>query len=367
MAEKTTTGARDDVAAVAKWGQAYKDLVAEISKVIVGQHEVIEQMVVTILARGHALLEGVPGVAKTMMVYSLAKAMNLSFNRIQFTPDLMPSDITGTDVLEEDPVTHEHTYKFVKGPIFANIVLADEINRTPPKTQAAMLEGMQERMVSAGGKNYKLPNPFFVLATQNPLGREGTYPLPEAQRDRFLLHISVNYPTGREEWDIAKKVTSGAIGERTLKGIKPLLNGDDIIEGQELVMRMPVSDQVVGYGVSLVRASRPGTNPWGRTAPSGSGQDQESITKWINWGAGPRGILTLISCAKARALIHGRYHASVDDINWAIGPSLRHRIAPNYAALAAGITSEEVIRMLLKEIPGDRVYAKPVDPRNRAA
>ena len=357
MAENKIAEAKDDVAAVAKWGQAYKDLVAEISNVIVGQQEVIEQMVVTILARGHALLEGVPGVAKTMMVYSLARAMNLSFNRIQFTPDLMPSDITGTDVLEENPVTHEHTYRFVKGPIFANIVLADEINRTPPKTQAAMLEGMQERMVSAGGENYKLPNPFFVLATQNPLGREGTYPLPEAQRDRFLLHISVNYPTGAEEWDIAKKVTSGAIGERTIKEIKPLLHAEDILEGQELVMRMPVSDQVVGYGVSLVRASRPGTNPWGRAAAAG--QAEESITKWINWGAGPRGILTLISCAKARALIHGRYHASVDDINWVIGPALRHRIAPNYAALAAGITSEEVIKMLLKEIQGNKEYARP--------
>ena len=342
-----------DVAAVEKWGQTYKDLAAEISKTIVGQKDVIEQMVVAILARGHALLEGVRGVAKTLMVLSMAKAMNLTFSRVQFTPDLMPSDITGTDVLQEDPVTHEHVYKFVKGPIFANIVLADEINRTPPKTQAAMLEGMQERMVSAGGENYALPNPFFVLATQNPLGQEGTYPLPEAQRDRFLLHIRVDYPSGPEEWDIAEKVTTGG-----LEDVGQVLEADDILQAQEMVQRLPVSDQVVGYALSLVRASRPGTSPWSRTAPGGDAP--ESITRWINWGAGPRGILTLISCAKARALIHGRYHASVEDVNWVIAPSLRHRIGPNYAALAAGITSESIVDMLLKEVPADREYAPPV-------
>ncbi len=348
----------NDVAAVEKWPEAYKNLITEVSKVIVGQQDVIEQMVVTMLARGHALLEGVPGVAKTLMVLSLARAMDLSFHRIQFTPDLMPSDITGTDVLQEDPVTHVPSYKFVKGPIFANIVLADEINRTPPKTQAAMLEAMQEHMVSAGGENYALPNPFFVLATENPLGREGTYPLPEAQRDRFLLHINVNYPSGPEEWDIAEKVTSGLIGERALGDIKPVLHADDILQAQELVLRVPVADQVIGYGMSLVRASRPGVSPWSRNIPGG--EAPESITKWINWGAGPRGVLTLISCAKARALIHGRYHASLDDVNWVIGPSLRHRIAPNYAALASGITSEEIIDMLQKEVPADKEYPAPV-------
>ncbi len=357
MAKKETTEAKVDLAAVEEWGQTYKDLTAEISKVIIGQEEVIEQMVVAMLARGHALLEGVPGVAKTLMVLSLARAMDLSFHRIQFTPDLMPSDITGTDVLQEDPVTHVPSYKFVEGPIFANIVLADEINRTPPKTQAAMLEAMQEHMVSAGGENYALPNPFFVLATENPLGREGTYPLPEAQRDRFLLHINVNYPSGPEEWDIAEKVTSGLIGERALGNIKSVLHADDLLSAQELVLRVPVSDQVVGYAMSLVRASRPGISPWSRGAPGGEAPD--AITKWINWGAGPRGVLTLISCAKARALIHGRYHASLDDVNWVIGPSLRHRIAPNYAALASGITSEEIIGMLLKEIPADKEYAVP--------
>ncbi len=339
-----------DEAAVAKWGQTYKDLTAEISKVIVGQQEVIEQMVVVILARGHALLEGVPGVAKTLMVHSLAEAMNLSFHRIQFTPDLMPSDITGTDVLHEDSVTRELGYKFLKGPIFANIVLADEINRTPPKTQASMLEAMEERMISAGGKDYVLPDPFFVLATQNPLEQEGTYPLPQVQLDRFMMYIRVNYPSVPEEWDIARKVTGGKLGD-----IKPLLEGDQILEAQKLVLRMPASEQVVGYAWSLVRASRPGESPWSKMG----GEAPESIAKWIHWGSGPRGLLTLISCAKARALIHGRYHATVEDVNWVATPSLRHRVSPNYAAATAGITSENIVEMLLKEIPADKKYTKP--------
>jgi len=358
MNETTEPVNQDDAAEIAKWEKAYTTLRSEIAKVIVGQDSVIEQMAVAMLARGHALLEGVPGVAKTLMVLAMSKAMHLSFSRIQFTPDLMPSDITGTDVLQEDPVTHVPSYKFVKGPIFANVVLADEINRTPPKTQAAMLEAMQEHMISAGGENYALPNPFFVLATENPLGREGTYPLPEAQRDRFLLHINVDYPSGPEEWSIAEQVTSGLIGERALSDIEPVLQPDDILKAQELVLRVPVSDQVIGYAMSLVRASRPGVSPWSRHLPGG--EAPESITKWINWGAGPRGVLTLISCAKARALIHGRYHASLEDVNWVIGPSLRHRIGPNYAALASGITSEEIIEMLLKEIPADKEYAVPV-------
>jgi len=339
-----------DEAAVAKWGQTYKDLTAEISKVIVGQQEVIEQMVVVILARGHALLEGVPGVAKTLMVHSLAEAMNLSFHRIQFTPDLMPSDITGTDVLHEDSVTRELGYKFLKGPIFANIVLADEINRTPPKTQASMLEAMEERMISAGGKDYVLPDPFFVLATQNPLEQEGTYPLPQVQLDRFMMYIRVNYPSVPEEWDIARKVTGGKLGD-----IKPLLEGDQILEAQKLVLRMPASEQVVGYAWSLVRASRPGESPWSKMG----GEAPESIAKWIHWGSGPRGLLTLIGCAKARALIHGRYHATVEDVNWVATPSLRHRVSPNYAAATAGITSENIVEMLLKEIPEDKKYTKP--------
>ena len=356
MAEKQTEDGKD-LAAVEKWPEAYKNLMTEVSKVIVGQEEAIEQMVITILARGHALLEGVPGVAKTLMVHSLAQAMNLSFHRIQFTPDLMPSDITGTDVLQKDPVSQELGYKFLKGPIFANIVLADEINRTPPKTQAAMLEAMEERMISVGGEDYGLPNPFFVLATQNPLEQEGTYPLPQVQLDRFMLYVRVNYPSIREEWDIVRNVTTGLIGERALSDIKPALQGSEILEAQELVLRMPASDQVVGYAWALVRASRPGTSA--RDQAVAGGEAQESITKWINWGAGPRGALALISCAKARALIHGRYHASVEDINWVVGSCLRHRIAPNYMGITSGITSEEIIEMLLKEIPADKEYSKP--------
>ena len=350
MAENNTADNSNDVAAVAKWPEVYKNLMTEVSKVIVGQEDVIEQMVVAMLGRGHALLEGVPGVAKTLMVHTLAQAMNLSFHRIQFTPDLMPSDITGTDVLQKDPVTQELGYKFVKGPIFANIVLADEINRTPPKTQASMLEAMEERNVSAGGENYPLPDPFFVLATQNPLEQEGTYPLPQVQLDRFLLYIKVDYPSLREEWDIVRDVSTGSIGERALTDIKPVLESDDMLEAQRLVMRMPASEQLIGYAWSLARASRPGT---------GDGEASESITKWINWGSGPRGVLALINCAKARALVHGRYDATVEDINWIVGPCLRHRISPNYTGITSGITSEEIIGMLLKEIPTDKKFARP--------
>ncbi|MBI1374690.1 MAG: AAA domain-containing protein [Phycisphaera sp.] len=334
---------QDDVAAVEAWDATRKQVLAELNKVIVGQKDVIEQMLIAILARGHCLLEGVPGLAKTLMIHSLAEAMDLSFHRIQFTPDLMPSDITGTDVLQEDPVTKERRYEFVKGPIFANIVLGDEINRTPPKTQASMLEAMQERMISAGGRDFKLPSPFFVLATQNPLEQEGTYPLPEAQLDRFLLYIKVDYPTGAEEWEIARRVTSGSMGTP-----QPVVDGDTIMQAQELVKRMPVCDQVVGYAWALVRATRPGQEG----VP-------DFVNKWISWGAGPRGVLALISCAKSRALLQGRYHASVEDVQAIIKPALRHRIAPNYAGLAAGINSEKLIEMLLDAIPADKNYTAP--------
>jgi MoxR-like ATPase len=357
MAEKQTQD-KQDAAAVERWPDVYKSLMTEVSKVIVGQEEVLEQMIIAILARGHALLEGVPGVAKTLMVHSLAQAMNLSFHRIQFTPDLMPSDITGTDVLQKDPVSQQLGYNFLKGPIFANMVLADEINRTPPKTQAAMLQAMEERMVSAGGEDYRLPDPFFVLATQNPLEQEGTYPLPQVQLDRFLLYVRVNYPSLRDEWDIVRNVTTGLIGERALSDIEPALQGGEILEAQELVLRMPASAQVVGYSWALVRASRPATS--GRAQAPSDGDAAESITKWINWGAGPRGALALISCAKARALIHGRHHASVEDVNWLVGPCLRHRIAPNYMGITSGITSEEIINKLLEEVPADEEYARPV-------
>ncbi|MBT3200684.1 MAG: MoxR family ATPase [Phycisphaerales bacterium] len=343
MNETTESVSKDDVAEIAKWKAACERLRAEMAKVIVGQDEAIEQMLISVLARGHALLEGVPGIAKTLMVHTLADGLNLSFHRIQFTPDMMPSDITGTDVLQEDPVTRERKYEFVRGPIFANIILGDEINRTPPKTQASMLEAMQERMISAGTKDYKLPDPFFVLATQNPLEQEGTYPLPEAQLDRFLLYIKVGYPTGAEEWEIARRVTSGSLPK-----IEPVLTAEEIVAAQQMVLRMPACDQVVGYSWALVRATRPGTPE----AP-------DFVNKWVNWGAGPRGVLTLIAAAKARALMQGRFHASVEDVQAIIAPALRHRMRPNYAAMAANINSEKLIEMLLEAVPADAVYETP--------
>ena len=341
MNEKEIT--HDDLAAINRCEEGYRRIRTELSKVIVGQDEVIEQVLVTMFSRGHALLEGVPGLAKTLLISSLAESLHLSFKRIQFTPDLMPSDITGADVIQEDPETRQREYRFMHGPIFSNLLLADEINRTPPKTQAAMLEAMQERHVSAGGKMHDLPAPFFVLATQNPLEQEGTYPLPEAQLDRFLLYINVDYPSGAEEWEIARRVTSGAMGE-----IDVCMSGEEIIELQKLVTRVPVSDQVLGYAWALVRASRPGT----QEAP-------EFVNKWVNWGAGPRGLLTLVTCAKARAILYGRYHATTEDIRALAKPALRHRIAGNYAAQANNLGSEQLIEMLMEAIPSDRHYEKP--------
>jgi MoxR-like ATPase len=333
----------DDVAAVQRCERAYNKMRDELAKVIVGQNEVIEQVLVAMFARGHALLEGVPGLAKTLLISSLAKSLHLTFKRIQFTPDLMPSDVTGTEVIQEDPNTRQRAYRFLPGPIFANLLLADEINRTPPKTQAAMLEAMQERQVSAGGSMHTLPAPFFVLATQNPLEQEGTYPLPEAQLDRFVLYIKVDYPSPAEEWEVARRVTTGGLGE-----IEAVMSGEEIIEFQKLVTRVPVSDQVLGYAWALVRASRPGQ----KEAP-------EFVNKWVNWGAGPRGVLTLVSCAKARAILYGRYHATVADVQAVAKPALRHRLAGNYAAQANGINSEKLIEMLMEAVPADRKYEKP--------
>jgi MoxR-like ATPase len=339
----STTKEQDDIAAVQRCEQAYNRLRDELAKVIIGQSEVIEQVLVAMFARGHALLEGVPGLAKTLLVSSLARSLHLTFKRIQFTPDLMPSDVTGTEVIQEDPETRARAYKFLPGPLFANLLLADEINRTPPKTQAAMLEAMQERQVSAGGQMHPLPAPFFVLATQNPLEQEGTYPLPEAQLDRFLLYIKVDYPSGAEEWEVARRVTTGQLGE-----IDAVLSGDEILDFQRLVTRVPVSDQVLGYAWALVRATRPGS----KEAP-------DFVNKWVSWGAGPRGVLTLVTCAKARAILYGRYHATVQDVQSIAKPALRHRIAGNYAAQANGLNSEKLIEMLFEAVPADRRYEKP--------
>jgi MoxR-like ATPase len=331
-----------DVAAVKKCEEAYNKIRDELSKVIVGQDEVIEQVLIAMFARGHALLEGVPGLAKTLLISSIAETLKLSFKRIQFTPDLMPSDVTGTDIIQESK-DGSRAYKFLPGPIFANMILADEINRTPPKTQAAMLESMQERQVSAGGTVHGLPDPFFVLATQNPLEQEGTYPLPEAQLDRFLLYIKVDYPSGAEEWEIARRVTTGQLG-----GIKAVMSDKEIVDIQNLVTRVPVSDQVLGYAHALVRASRPGQEG----AP-------DFVNKWLDWGAGPRGILTLVTCAKARALLYGRYHATVGDVDAVVKPALRHRIASNYAAHAEGKTNETLIDDLLEAVPASEKYSQP--------
>ena len=335
--------AEDDVTAVARCEQAYNRLRDELAKNIVGQDEVIEQTLTALFAGGHALLEGVPGLAKTLLVNSLAKALHLSFKRIQFTPDLMPSDVTGTEVIQENLQTGGREYKFLPGPLFANMILADEINRTPPKTQAAMLEAMQERQVSTGGKVYPLPAPFFVLATQNPLEQEGTYPLPEAQLDRFLLYVRMGYPTPADEWEIARRVTAGKMG-----GIEPVLTAEEIVEIQRLVTRVPVSDQVLGYAWALVRASRPNTPE----AP-------EFVNRWMSWGAGPRGVLTLISCAKARAVLYGRFHASLGDVQAVVKPALRHRLAANFAAQAAGKGAEQLLDMLLEAVPASKKYDKP--------
>ena len=339
----TDTVSREDIAAIEKCAAAFHRIREELQKVIVGQKDVIEQVFVAMLARGHALLEGVPGLAKTLLISSVAEALHMSFKRIQFTPDLMPSDITGTEIIQEHLETKQRAYKFLPGPLFANMLLADEINRTPPKTQAAMLEAMQERQVSAGGAIHKLPNPFFVLATQNPLEQEGTYPLPEAQLDRFLLYIKVGYPTGAEEWEVARRVTTGQMGK-----VEAVVSAEDIVQYQQLVTRVPVSDQVLGYAWALVRASRPGTPE----AP-------DIINKWASWGAGPRGVLTLVSCAKARAILHGRFHATTGDVQAVAKAALRHRVAVNYAAQAADVTSEKLIEMLMQALPADRKYEKP--------
>lgn len=338
-----STVSNDDVANVQRCEQAYNRIRDELAKVIVGQDDVIEQVLIAIFAKGHALLEGVPGLAKTLLISSVAQSLHLSFKRIQFTPDLMPSDVTGTEVIQENLETGARGYKFLAGPLFANMVLADEINRTPPKTQAAMLEAMQERQISAGGQIHKLPAPFFVLATQNPLEQEGTYPLPEAQLDRFLLYVKVGYPSGAEEWDIARRVTSAGMGE-----IAAVMTAEEIIEIQKLVTRVPVSDQVLGYAWALVRATRPGSTE----AP-------DFVNRWVNWGAGPRGVLALVTAAKARAVLYGRYHATVADVQAVAKPCLRHRMASNYAAQAANINSEKLIDMLMEAIPADRKYEKP--------
>ncbi|MEY5131738.1 MAG: hypothetical protein RL734_1805 [Bacteroidota bacterium] len=305
----------------------------EISKAIIGQQDIIEQLLISLFSRGHCLLVGVPGLAKTLLIRTLSKSLNLTYNRIQFTPDLMPSDITGTEVIEDDMSTGKKQFRFVKGPIFSNIVLADEINRTPPKTQAALLEAMQEHSVTNGGKTYQLEQPFFVLATQNPIEQEGTYPLPEAQLDRFMFNLWLDYPSEQEEAEIVRTTTTEIIPD-----IKPILSAEDIIRFQDIARKIPVSDNVINYAVSLVRATRPQTS------------NSKTVKDLLSYGAGPRASQYLVLGAKTRAAMRGAFTPEIDDIRAVAEPVLRHRIVTNFSAEADNITPSNIISMLLKEL-----------------
>lgn len=335
----------DDVKAMEKLSAAYKSIRQELGKVIVGQHEVVDQLLVAIFAKGHCLLEGVPGLAKTLMVSTLAKTLQLSFNRIQFTPDLMPSDIVGTEVIQDDKTTGKREFKFLKGPVFSNIILADEINRTPPKTQAALLEAMQEKQVTIGGVPNPLPAPFFVLATQNPIEQEGTYTLPEAQQDRFMFKVFVKYPTYEEEYRVAETTTA-----EVDTSVDSVLNGEEIIRLQQLVRRVPVPPHVIHYALRLVRATR-------ILEDDCPGFVKESIS----WGAGPRGVQNLLLGGKARAVLAGRTFVTTQDIQDVALPVLRHRVITNFSAESLGVTSDTVIQRLIDELP-DRTGGDEVAP-----
>mgnify|MGYP001405982538 CR=1 FL=1 len=325
---------RADLEIVGELKAARDKIEGEISKVIIGQHEVIEQLLTVLLSNGHCLLIGVPGLAKTLLINTLAQTLDLGFNRIQFTPDLMPSDITGNEILEEDKTTGHREFKFIKGPIFANVILADEVNRTPPKTQAALLQAMQEHEVTVAGDSMTLDEPFFVLATQNPIEQEGTYPLPEAQLDRFMFSIYIDYPTHNEEIDIVKSTTGDLHPD-----LSHVLSGKEISELQQLVRRVPVTDHVVEYAVSLARKTRPVEED----AP-------QFIKDWVNWGAGPRASQYLILGAKARAVLHGSYTPSPADVRAVALPVLRHRIVTNFNADADGVSSQDIISQLVDEL-----------------
>jgi MoxR-like ATPase len=333
MSEET---AARDLETVEKLREAQQRIVQEIAKVIVGQQEIVEQLLIALLSGGHCLLIGVPGLAKTLLISTLARVLDLKFSRIQFTPDLMPSDITGTEVIEEDVSTGRKVFKFVKGPVFANIVLADEINRTPPKTQAALLQAMQEHEVTVSGQTFKLDEPFFVLATQNPIEQEGTYPLPEAQLDRFMFNLWIDYPSAEEEKKIVDCTTSAYSQE-----VHEVLDAKEIVQLQRLVRKIPVSDYVIASAVDLVRKTRPNENgvpPY--------------IREWVDWGAGPRASQYLILGAKTRAVLDGRPTPAVEDVRTVAMPVLRHRIVTNFNAEAEGVDTAQIIQRLLKETGG---------------
>jgi MoxR-like ATPase len=336
------SSARDAAQTISDLKQARERILEQVHRVIVGQDRVVDELLTALFCDGHCLLVGVPGLAKTLLISTIARVLDLKFNRIQFTPDLMPSDITGTEILEEDRSSGKRAFRFVKGPVFANLVLADEINRTPPKTQAALLQSMQEKAVTVAGQTFALEPPFFVLATQNPIEMEGTYPLPEAQLDRFMFNIYVDYPSEAEERQIVATTTGQYEAE-----IRPVLSGADIVRIQKTIRRVPVSDHVVAYAVTLARQTRP------------SGTDQQFIKDWVAWGAGPRASQYLIMGAKARAVLLGRPSPACEDVRQVALAVLRHRVLPNFNAEADGIRVPTIIQRLLEAVPEPKDKALP--------
>jgi len=324
-----------DLEAVQRVHDGYLSIRDQLAKIIVGQESVLEDLLAALFCKGHCILVGVPGLAKTLMISTLARTLSLSFNRIQFTPDLMPADITGTEIVQEDKTTGERHFKFFQGPVFANVILADEINRTPPKTQAALLEAMQEHQVTSGGVCYPIDDPFFVLATQNPIEQEGTYRLPEAQLDRFMFQILVDYPDEEEELLIVKRTTTSVEVD-----VDTVLSGKEILKLQEIVRRVPIADHVIRYAMKLARLTR-----------VGKGEVPSFVQDWVSWGAGPRASQYLVLGGKAHAVLNGRYYVSCDDIQAAVYPVLRHRIITNFNAEAEGITSDHIIQRLIEEVP----------------
>lgn len=324
----------DEVTLVREINEKFNTVKAEIGKVIVGQTDIVEQLLISLLSRGHCLLVGVPGLAKTLLIKTVAEATDLKFGRIQFTPDLMPSDITGTDIIEEDPITRRREFRFIPGPVFSNVILADEINRTPPKTQAALLEAMQEYKVTVAGKTYSLETPFFVLATQNPIEQEGTYPLPEAQLDRFMFNLWLDYPSYDEEVEIIKS-TTGAF----MPVVSPVISASELLSYQSLIRSVPVADNIIEYAAKIVHSTRPGTP-----------DSPQFIKEWVRWGAGPRASQYLILAAKTRAVLYGRFTPNKDDVKSVLNPILRHRIIPNFSAEAEGITSVDIVKKLIETV-----------------
>ena len=341
----------DEVAAIEELHSKYDHLTEQLAGVIVGMEDVIEQLLIVMLCNGHCILEGVPGLAKTLLVSKTAEMLGLSFRRIQFTPDLMPADITGTDVLEEDHTTGKRAFRFIPGPLFANIILADEINRTPPKTQSALLEAMQERQVTVGGESWPLPHPFFVLATQNPIEQEGTYPLPEAQLDRFMMKVKVDYPVEVDEIAIVKRATTEYAFET-----REVLTGDEIERMQQIVRKVPVADHVYQFAVRVARLTRPRQR-----------KHASFIDEMVSWGAGPRASIFLLLAAKARAVLQGRYHATTDDVEAMALPVLRHRVIPTFNAEAAGRTTDDIVRGVIRAMrSGDDGHAvRHADPKTQ--